>query len=273
MKNFLKGTVAAAALALSLGANAAVTIDLFNPDSNQVVTDSTIGAADFDPITGTGSGVWGGSPAGSTGIVGGQRDIYVGLTANPNGLSNPATAEVAGGVFTVSNKSQVSSTVAVRWDGLNDDPALAMGLSPLSFSVADSFNLNVIFSDLGFTFEIYMFTSADTYSKLTLTSNAHNVPAVTSLPIAAFLDCDNSVSGGITTCVNGGVVSNVDGTGVNLADVGALMVVIDPLGASTALDLTLDQITTSIPEPSSIGLAGLALLGAFGVARRRNQKA
>ena len=273
MKNFLKCTVAAAALALSLGANAGVTIDLFNPDSNQFVTDPTVGAADFNPIAGTGSGVWSGSPVGSTGIVGGQRDIYVGMNANPVGFANAATAEVIGGVFSISNKPQVSSTVAVRWDGLNTGAGVDMGLSPLSFGIADSFNLNVIFSDLGFTFEIYMFTSADTYSKLTLVSNAHNVPSVTALPLAAFLDCDNSVAGGITTCVNGGVTTTTDGAGVNLADVGAIMVVIDPMGASTALDLTLDQIVTNIPEPSSIGLAGLALLGAFGAARRRNRKA
>jgi hypothetical protein len=44
------------------------------------------------------------------------------------------------------------------------------------------------------------------------------------------------------------------------------------LNGTPAWDLTIDQFSISIPEPTSLALAGLALLGA-GVAARRNRKA
>lgn len=284
MFNLKKLSVALAITAVGAAANAAVVIDLFNGNPVQSVTDNTLttGPSAFDPVAGTGSGVWatGGTEADPTSLIGAQRDLYIEWTVDSlgNGTNFPGqrpTIGVGGGFFTMSNGSGVGGTAAVRWDGSNSaadgDASINMGLLPLQLNPLDFFSLDIIESDHPFGLDLYMFTSATTYSKVTVAGGVHNAPFTQPIPIGAFADCDNSVSGGITTCVNGGVVSNIDFTGVDFTQVGALMAVITFTNSNQlALDITLNQVT-AIPEPGSLALVGAALLG-VGVAGRRRLK-
>lgn len=290
MFNLKKLAVVMAVAASSATVQAAVIVDLFNGVPIQSVTDTTLttGPSAFDPITGAGSGLWatGGLEANPLSLLGGQRDMYIEWTVDAlnqgDTLGTPRIAVTpagGNGYLSISNADGHGGTAALRWDGMNSaadgDSSLNMGLSPLALSPTDFFLLDIISSDHPFGLDLYMFTSTTTYSKVSVTGNIHNSPFSQAIPIGAFADCDNSISGGITTCYNGNVVTTTDFAGVDFNNVGALMAVVkfNNGGANQlALDITLNSVTVPVPEPGSIALVGAALLGLGAASRRRLKK-
>ena len=267
MKNTLKA-VAAAALVVAGGvaqANTVSVIDLFTTVQTPV-TDTMV---DGLVVTSQVGGI------ADVSILGGYRDLFVDLkTAN---ASFPSATMSVGGSLNFSNTTGAGSTGVVRWDGAK------AGVTGLTFADAlntidytglsgtfvgnpftDSFEVQILESDGGFKFVIEAYNSSTQWSKVEIISNAHPVPATSYIPLLAFLDCTNAfpVPGVVVSCGAGGAA--------DFTALGALQVVLDPSGTFTNLDLRLQQITV-VPEPASIALVGLAMLGLGAVTRRRKQ--
>lgn len=264
MKKSLVSLATAAAL-LSIGASAQageLVIDLFNTPQ-ALISDNTLGDG----------GIWAteAGTAADTSIIGGYRDLYVEKLSNFNSttVNDPATVAKASvnnfGYLTFSTDANTTGRGIVRWDGAGTNTAgLNMGLGNKDLSQFSAFELRTIFSDQGFTFVLEAYTDYTHWSRIILTSDAHNAadPGVASyLSLAGFGMCGAVVPGvGAVECGTGGAV--------DLAHVNALQAIIDPLGGTVSVDLTLNQIY-AVPEPAPLALAGLGLFGIFAGSRRR----
>ncbi len=263
MKQFLKYSSIAAAALLCFNANAG-TVDLFST-SQALIVDSTTGDG------GLGSTVGAGDPT----ILGGNRDIFVELlTQSPANPFGNAQIGVAGGALSFSVGSLATGSATVQWDGaLNGDETLdTSGLGGIDLTEggsANSFRIDTLFSDQGFAFEIQAYTDADTWTIINFSSSLVTIPTTSFIPFAAFTNV--ALCGAVNPAP--GVNSITCGSGntspVDFSSLGALALVVDPLGGTIAVDLTIDSVTT-VPEPGSVALVGAALLGLFATKRRRD---
>jgi len=260
MKHEMKLLAASALLAVSSVANAG-TIDLFTTDQAELVDNTVNGAGVGSSVTTLG-----------TDIVGGERDLFVELLSNGGVPTRDATLGVAGGVLDFSVDSLAAGTAVVQWDGADNSSTLdILGLGGVDFTeggTLNAFALDVLFADAGFNFIIDVYTDATHFTSASLLSFAVTTPSTRNLFFSDFGDCGLSAPGlGIQL-----ISCGADGA-ADFSNVGALQVRIDPLGLSTAIDLTLDNVTT-VPEPSVLALMGAGLLaGGFAARTRRNKKA
>ena len=263
MKKSLVSLATAAAL-LSIGASAQageLVIDLFNTPQ-ALISDNTLGNG----------GIWATEvgAATDTSIIGGYRDLYVEKLSNNGSTTTNSSSLVAKasvdefGYLTFSTDTGTTGRGIVRWDGAGTNTAgLNMGLGNKDLSQFSAFELRTIFADQGFTFVIEAYTDYTHWSRIILTSDAHNAadPGVASyLSLAGFGMCGAVTPVGVVEC-------GADGA-VDLAHVNALQAIIDPLGGTVSVDLTLNQIY-AVPEPAPLALAGLGLFGIFAGSRRR----
>ncbi len=272
----LKKTLLTAAMAagLSYGASAqAFVVDLFDdPAANgvQVATTTTVGPA------GTVAVEYPGGAVPSPSILGGYRDIIVSLTAS-NGIGTPnATAEVGGGGYSFSTSSGDRGTGRIQWDGQDAGPNVGdlnyTGLNGANLinqvgcpsSGCDRFVATVLVADLGFEYQIGVYTDENNYSILT----ANTIFAVESPTPAVYLfDWFQFATG--TYEVEPGFFIGIEHVGVvDFTNIGALEFVVNSDGATVAVDLALDSIT-KVPEPGVLALMGIGLLGATFAGRRR----
>jgi len=258
--------VSAALLAAGVAtAHADVVLDDFNQPNPGVQTVSS----GFGVNGSTSTNTFGLAP----GILGGYRTLDATCVSGCSGFTTRSTSlTVEGGELAWSSSTNVRSNVGVTWDA--NGAGLGANLPALGSTIVAS----VLEADLGFNYVLTMWTDASNYTSL---SSGSVNPVIDGSPQTAsysvswwdLADGFYFLDGLPFTIAN-------TGAGVNLANVNKIefrmnnvgTCVVTGIDCSTAVDLRLDNVDF-VPEPGSLALVGLALLGAGAASRRRVSRA
>jgi hypothetical protein len=206
----------------------------------------------------------GGAGAVVNGTIAGQyRDLTLNLISVGFGPDSSAVVSTSGqGVFTHVQGSETLSQTMITWDGFDADnadeyslngmtgafdsaSALADGNLNLDLSGLTEFQLGVISADQSARWEIQLYDGVTAASVILGPLPAGIVPPGEPL----------SISFGLFT-------------GINFASIDSIRLIANSPNPVTNLDTTIDYFR-AVPEPLSVGLFGLGLLGLAGARLRR----
>lgn len=223
-------------------------------------------------------GTWSQSPILSPRPLGGYRELFVMKT----GGAGTVTAEVAGGVYSLSIPVGTSGVGVLRWDGIASgtetfpgmlggnhiDPTGLGGIDLLYGNTA--FSLSVVSAPAAFALEIQAFTDAVNWTSVTLT-----VPSgagLRSVPFTSFYGLDIAYT-------PGGFGRATTGAGVDFSNLGALQFIVAAdlvtTGVSSSMLLAPAALgapfsvsfgtVSAVPEPNALAMLvlGLLLVGAM----------
>ena len=254
-----------------------ITVDLFtDPAAGQTASTETIGAFDSNQ-----AGVF-------ASILGGSRDISVTKLTDTFGLptSGAAAVSVGAGSLTIDNATGVTSRSVITWDGANvagNDGAsvLSTGLGGVDLTLNGAINTflaDVQYADLGFNYKIRLWDMDGSMATLTAGVQFPVDPLLNYVAPYAFdwfnLANGNYCAGGPAipcdpftqlsfNIARGGNMGDIDFT-----KIGAMQMVFDNVGVMSA-DFALGKVRAQVPEPSTLALLGLGLLGLGVTARRK----
>ena len=229
----LKSTLVAFTLG-SFTASADTVIDLFS--DNQARMEVEFGASDSSSVPGAN-------------ILGLERDIEV-----SSDTFSRASAEVAFNQLIIASNSFSTSddtfNVTVQWDGTDGSAGLDIdGLGGEDFSELEGFKVDILSSDHAGTFDVTMYDMAGQMSTITLPFIIVDSMAPQSFLVNfAFLQAVNPA---LDLSMVGAIELSVNGSGDTDIRVAAI---------------------TAVPEPSSLAIMGLALLGFSAASRRKANK-
>lgn len=238
----LSKIAAAAALALSFGgAQAAYVIDSFSTpavplESNQIKDDTTNGIAVYA------------APVLDAGILGGSRDIYISKQGDlADDVGSGITSNVFNGTWRYSEQTGQNGFGVARWDGASIGTEIDTdGLGGVDLTAfGSSLKVDLIRSDAGLPLTFFVWSDM-------LNNNVYSV--------SSFM---------LTASGAGSYIFNFsDFIGANFADVGALELQVNG-GQMGDLDAQIDMVSV-VPEPGTLALAGIALLGLGAIRRRKS---
>lgn len=291
----------AAGLCFAGGSNAAI-VDLFDDPpapSFQAVEDNT---ANGTPVYSE----YPAAPPASNSILGGYRDLIVNKVSGSS--FGASRLNVSDGALNFSNDTggtPVVGTAKVQWDGLDAGADKSINVQGLNENLVtqlgcpaggcDRFQAQVLFSDQGFNYDIILYSGAANWTKLTalsqfpidssnteiadyffawfaLAETTGNLATLQGAPIDGSGNCTSvGNNGGAYYCLDGlAFLIDQNGTGADVTNITSVEFVLNDLTGTAAVDLTLGSITkTGVPEPGTLALVGLSLLGLGAVRRRR----
>lgn len=264
--NTFKLLAVSAALSVSGVANAAGYIDLFS--NYQTAADFTNdgvavqNTSSYDPAT----------------IIGGYRDLSANVVGGspsfPNGTVMQTTFNSLynSNVLSFSNASSVTGVGVVQWDGnqagIQDltlvQGQLGAGVGINLLTLGDAVTYTTFETDLNFQFTIGLYDIFKNYIRVSLLTTGAGTESI----LFSYLDNPLACNGPLGPVV---AVSCDAGHLFDITKVAGIDVTFNSSSNPTqALDLVIGPVTTTVPEPSIIGLMGAGLLASsFAGSRRR----